>query len=117
MDNCYNSAIIRKLEARDGTHDFADAVKATLKKWNDPQMTLRIPHHFEVVIVGACASRAVNSNCGHAGIIPYALMYRSRAAANMVCNQLIANGTLCKVMPRTRKINKSPAVYLRIEVS
>lgn len=53
MDNCYNSAIIRKLEAREDTRDFADAVKTTLQKWNDTHVTLRIPHHFEVVIVGA----------------------------------------------------------------
>ena len=112
MDNCYNSTIIHQLEAREDTRDFADAVKATLQKWSDPQVTLSIPHHFEVVVVGACEGRAVNSNCGHAGIIPYALMYRSRTAANIVCNQLMANGTLCKVMPRTRRSNKSPEVYL-----
>lgn len=112
MDNCYNSAIIRKLEAREDTRDFADAVKTTLQKWNDTHVTLRIPHHFEVVIVGARDGWAVNSNCWHAGIISYALMYRSRAAANMICNQLTANGTLCKVMPRTRRSSKSPAAYL-----
>lgn len=112
MDNCYSTAIIRQLEAQDDTRDFADAVKATLRQWNDTHVTLRIPHHFEVVIVGTYDGWAVNSNCRHAGIIPYALMYRSRTAANMVCNQLTANGTLCKVMPRTRRSSKSPAVYL-----
>ena len=112
MDNCYNSAIIRQLEAQGDTRDFADAVKATLRKWNDTHVTLRIPHHFEVVIIGTCEGWTASTNCGHSGIIPYALMYRSRAAANIISNLLTANGTLCKVMPRTRRGHISPTVYL-----
>ena len=53
MVNCYSTAIIRQLEVQDDTRDFTDAAKATLQKWNDTHVTLRIPHHFEVVIVGA----------------------------------------------------------------
>lgn len=112
MVNCYSTAIIRQLEVQDDTRDFTDAAKATLQKWNDTHVTLRIPHHFEVVIVGAYEGWTANTAFGHTGIISYALLYRTRNAANMVCNQLTANGTLCKVMPRTRRIHKSPAVYL-----
>ena len=112
MDNWHYSVIIKHLEEGEDTQDFAEAVKELLEKWNDNRVTLRIPHFYEVVVVGAYKTKPKEKQPDNTGIIPFPFMYRSWSAAERICNLLTANGTLCKVMPRVRKVRKTPPVYL-----